>query len=151
MCAVELRNTLFRNTDRKSLEYLASSFLHWKIQTRFVLDFPTMENPDEIRVGFSFVGKSRRDSCWIFHQRRKIQTRFVLDFPSVFELGSGVVTDVLPHVLTCDVLVRAASFPAWCCVHSWNGVHAMSMIVYQQPVVLMCCRCMCVSVCGFNL
>ena len=76
-----------KNTDRKSSEYLAMIFLHRKIQTRFVLDFPSMtENPDEIRVGFSInEGKSRRDSCWIFHQRRKIQTRFVLDFPSLME------------------------------------------------------------------
>ena len=40
-----------------------------------------MEIPDQIRVGFSINGKSRRDPCWIFHQRQKIQTRFVLDFP----------------------------------------------------------------------
>ena len=102
------------------------------------MDFPSlMENPDKIRVGFSVVdGKSRRDSCWIF-LRWKIQTRFVLDFPSVFELGSGVVTDVLAHVLTCDVLVRAASFPACCCVYSWNGAHVMLMIVCQQPAASM--------------
>ena len=48
--------------------YNTYTWHQWKIQTRFVLDFPLMENPDQIRVGFSvFDGKSRWDSCWIFH------------------------------------------------------------------------------------
>ena len=60
----------------KSRRDLCWIFPWWKIQTRFVLDFPSLENPDQIRVGFSLDGKSRRDPCWIF----------LLDFSSTFNI-----------------------------------------------------------------
>ena len=87
-------HTVCRTTVNGCNGFVTVGLWGWKIQTRFVLDFPLLENPDEIRVGFSMKAFTKGwfgDMC----------------------CGELVVCDVCCGVLVvCDVWCGCATL--WC-------------------------------------
>ena len=89
-----------------------------------MLDFPSLENPDEIRVGFSFIGKSRRDSCWIFqHQLTEV-------VPSLYQHHTNWIAKCKQNKLVWRILRQTTKTQYG--ASSLEPVHTI-LIIQTQP------------------